>query len=74
MTLAFAEIAGRRITSAAERDRANVTFFARQRFRAHHDRNRIKAFHWLASRNAVIGGDEGERNKVSYFGHGTHPV
>jgi hypothetical protein len=26
MTLAFAEIAGRRITSAAERDRANATF------------------------------------------------
>jgi hypothetical protein len=29
----------------------------------------IEAFRWFASRNAVIGGDERQRNKVSYFGH-----
>jgi hypothetical protein len=49
-----AEIAGRRITSVAKCDRADVTFLAPQRFGAHHDRDRIEAFNRLAPRMTVI--------------------
>jgi hypothetical protein len=55
----IAEIAGSRITSATERDRANVIFLARQRFGTHYRSVGIEALGRLASRNAVIGGDEG---------------
>ena len=41
-----------------------MTFLARQRFRAHDHRDRIEAFGWLASRNAVIGGDKRQRDVV----------
>jgi hypothetical protein len=36
-----------------------VLRLARQGFRAHHDRDRVKAFNWFAGRNAVGGGNEG---------------
>jgi hypothetical protein len=61
--LGIAEITRGRVTSATERDRANVTLFARQGFRAHHDRYRIEAFGWLASRDGVIGGDDVVKDK-----------
>jgi hypothetical protein len=51
-------------TVAPERDRANVTLFPRQRFCTHHDPNGIEAFGWLASRDAVISGDERERDVI----------
>jgi hypothetical protein len=41
--LCIAKIAGGRITRAAERDRANMPFLARQRFGAHHGRVGIEA-------------------------------
>jgi hypothetical protein len=53
---------------------ANVTHFARQRFRTHHDRNGIEAFSWLTSRNAIISGGEWQRNIIRGLCHGTHPV
>jgi hypothetical protein len=51
--LGIAEIAGGKITGAAERDGADVAFLARQRLRAHHDRNGIEALRRLAGSNAV---------------------
>jgi hypothetical protein len=60
----IAEITRSRITREAKRDRADVTFLAQKRLSAHHDRDRIEAFHWLTSRNAVIGGDEWQSNVI----------
>jgi hypothetical protein len=42
------------VAGLLERDRADVTFFARQRFCAQHDRNRIEAFNRLTPRMTVI--------------------
>src|ERR1700730_6970357 len=42
------------VAGLLERDRADVTFFARQPFCAHHDRNRLDAFNRLAPRMTVI--------------------
>ena len=46
-----------RVSSAAERNCANVTFFARNGLIT--DRDWIEALGRLASRNALIRGDEG---------------
>ncbi len=40
-----------------------VTFLARERLSAHYNGDGIEAFGRLASRNAVIGGDERQRDK-----------
>jgi hypothetical protein len=54
-----------------ERHGAYMSWLARQRFRPHDDCNRIKAFGGLASRNAIVGGDERQRYEVGYFRHGS---
>lgn len=41
---------------AAERDRADVTFRARQRFRTHYDKTGLEAVGRLACHNAVVSG------------------
>jgi hypothetical protein len=48
------------VAGLPERDRAYVTFFARQRICAHHDRNRIEVFNRLAPRMTS--------SPTSYFG------
>jgi hypothetical protein len=35
-----------------------MTLFARQRFRSHHDPGGVEAFHGIARRDAIVGGDE----------------
>jgi putative heme iron utilization protein len=60
--LGVAEIPGRRVATAAKRDRADMAFFARKRLSAHYNGNRVEAFRRLAGRHAVIAGDEGQRN------------
>jgi hypothetical protein len=49
--------------SASKRDRTDVTFLPRKRLSAHYNGDGIEAFGWLASRNAVIGGDERQRDR-----------
>src|SRR4051812_9938402 len=72
--LGIAEIARSRVTSARERDRANMTFLARQRFCSHHNSDRVEAFDRFTGRNAIIGSDERQSDVVRDLWHGDHPV
>jgi Nucleotidyl transferase AbiEii toxin, Type IV TA system len=56
---------------STKRHGADMARLARQSFRAHDDRSRVEAFSRLASRNAVVGSDEGQRHEVGYFRHAT---
>jgi hypothetical protein len=57
------------VTSATERDRADVALFPREGFSAHHRGVGIEAFRGLAGSYAVIAGNEWQRNVVRHLGH-----
>jgi len=59
-----AEFAGRRIPTAAERDRAGAAGLARERLRAHDGRIGAQALHSFASGSAVVGRNERERDII----------
>jgi hypothetical protein len=64
ITVASPELAGRGIPAAAERDRAHVTWLARERLGAQRGGVGAQALHRFASGDAVVRQDEGKRDVV----------
>jgi hypothetical protein len=57
MTFCIPEIAGGGMSASAECHGSHVLRLARQGFRAHDDGDRVVAFDWFASHNAIVGSE-----------------